>query len=127
VTDIFLQRYPMFQDVHVMIFIGFGLLMSFLRHAGYTAIGITYLLAAFVLAFYHLPRAVWLCAFATCDMPLALDSILLGEFCAGSLLIAFGVVIGRVSPNQMLLMAVMLPILYSLNEMLGARTSSGRA
>ncbi|VDI41058.1 ammonium transporter Rh [Mytilus galloprovincialis] len=41
--------YPMFQDVHVMIFIGFGFLMTFLKRYGYSAIGINLLLASFVI------------------------------------------------------------------------------
>ncbi len=120
-TGGFVQLYPMFQDVHVMIFIGFGLLMSFLRLASYTAIGITYLIAAFAIVFYHLTRAIWLCAFDTCGLPLGLSELLLGEFCAGALLIAFGVVIGRVSPSQMLLMGVAVPFFYSLNEEIGVK------
>ena len=41
--------YPMYQDVHVMIFAGFGFLMVFLRKHGYTSVGLTFLLAAFVI------------------------------------------------------------------------------
>ena len=39
----------MFQDVHVMIFVGFGFLMTFLRRYGYGSIGFNLLLAALVL------------------------------------------------------------------------------
>jgi uncharacterized membrane protein (DUF106 family) len=38
--------YPMFQDVHVMIFVGFGFLMTFLKKYGYSATGINMLIAA---------------------------------------------------------------------------------
>ena len=36
----------MFQDVHVMIFIGSGLLLSFMRNYGYSSMGFTFLFAA---------------------------------------------------------------------------------
>ena len=36
----------MFQDVHVMIFVGSALLLSFMRHYGYSSMGITFLLCA---------------------------------------------------------------------------------
>ena len=39
----------MFQDVHVMTFVGFGFLLPFLRHYGYSSIGFNLLLAALVL------------------------------------------------------------------------------
>ena len=39
----------MFQDVHVMIFIGFGFLMTFLRKYGYSSVGLNMLIASFVI------------------------------------------------------------------------------
>lgn len=36
-----------FQDVHVMIFVGFGFLMTFLKRYGFGAVGFNFLLAAF--------------------------------------------------------------------------------
>lgn len=36
-----------FQDVHVMIFVGFGFLMTFLQRYGYSSVGFNFLLAAF--------------------------------------------------------------------------------
>ena len=39
--------YVVFQDVHVMIFVGFGFLMTFLRRYGYGSIGFNLLMAAF--------------------------------------------------------------------------------
>lgn len=50
----------MFQDVHVMMFIGFGFLMTFLKKYGYSAVAVNFLIAAIVLqwaticqGFYH--------------------------------------------------------------------------
>uniref|UniRef100_A0AC35FTM8 Ammonium transporter AmtB-like domain-containing protein n=1 Tax=Panagrolaimus sp. PS1159 TaxID=55785 RepID=A0AC35FTM8_9BILA len=39
--------YPLFQDIHVMIFVGFGFLMSFLKRYGFSAISVNLLLSAF--------------------------------------------------------------------------------
>jgi ammonium transporter Rh len=38
-----------FQDVHVMIFIGFGFLMTFLKKYGYSAVALNFLIAAITL------------------------------------------------------------------------------
>lgn len=37
-----------FQDVHVMIFIGFGFLMTFLKRYGYSSVGFNFMLASMV-------------------------------------------------------------------------------
>jgi ammonium transporter Rh len=39
-------RYPFYQDVHVMIFVGFGFLMVFLRSHGWTSLGYNFFIAA---------------------------------------------------------------------------------
>ena len=44
----------MFQDVHVMIFVGIGFLMTFLRKYGYSSVGITFLLGAVCIQWYIL-------------------------------------------------------------------------
>lgn len=43
-----------FQDVHVMVFIGFGFLMTFLRKYGHSSVGFNMLLAALVLQWHPL-------------------------------------------------------------------------
>lgn len=38
-----------FQDVHAMVFVGFGFLMAFLQRYGFSSLGFTFLLASFAL------------------------------------------------------------------------------
>ncbi|KAF3850018.1 hypothetical protein F7725_019737 [Dissostichus mawsoni] len=54
-----MDLYPMFQDVHVMIFIGFGFLMTFLKRYGFSSVGINLLLAAFGLQWGLLMQGFW--------------------------------------------------------------------
>jgi len=49
--DIVQQRYPFYQDVHVMIFVGFGYLMVFLRSHGWSSLGFNFFVAAWTLQF----------------------------------------------------------------------------
>lgn len=50
---------PVFQDVHVMIFIGFGFLMTFLKKYGFSSVGVNLLLAAFGLQWGLLMQGMW--------------------------------------------------------------------
>jgi hypothetical protein len=43
------DKYPLFQDVHIMIFIGFGFLMVFLKNNSWTSIGFNYLIASWAI------------------------------------------------------------------------------
>ena len=46
VKEVMQTYYPMWQDVHVMIYIGFGFLMVFLKTNSWTAVGFNFLLSA---------------------------------------------------------------------------------
>lgn len=48
-----------FQDIHVMVFMGFGFLMVFLKKYGYSAVGFNFLLAALVLQWSILIRGLF--------------------------------------------------------------------
>jgi len=43
------SRYPSFQDVRVMIFVGFGFLMVFLKNNSWSSIGFNYLIACWAI------------------------------------------------------------------------------
>ncbi|ESP02184.1 hypothetical protein LOTGIDRAFT_111251, partial [Lottia gigantea] len=50
--------FSVFQDVHVMMFIGFGFLMTFLKRYGFSAVGINMLVAAFCLQWATIVRGI---------------------------------------------------------------------
>uniref|UniRef100_A0A672GHQ3 Ammonium transporter Rh type A n=1 Tax=Salarias fasciatus TaxID=181472 RepID=A0A672GHQ3_SALFA len=112
------ELYPMFQDVHVMIFIGFGFLMTFLKRYGFSSVGINLLLAAFGLQWGILMQGIW-------DMDggkikLNIFKIINADFSTATVLISFGAVLGKTSPVQLLIMTILEISIFSINEHLVA-------
>ncbi|XP_026950995.1 ammonium transporter Rh type B isoform X1 [Sagmatias obliquidens] len=128
----FYFRYPSFQDVHTMIFVGFGFLMVFLQRYGFSSVGFTFLSAAFALqwstlvqgffhSFHHGHIYVGVERAALASSPLSPSpsqppSMINADFCAGAVLISFGAILGKTGPAQLLLMALLEVVLFGLNE-----------
>ncbi|XP_062922159.1 ammonium transporter Rh type C-like 2 [Mobula hypostoma] len=127
----FYFRYPSFQDVHVMIFVGFGFLMTFLRRYGFGSVGFNFLVASFSIQWALLMQG-WFHSLDYSDgkIKIGVESLINADFCAASVLISFGAVLGKVSPVQLLIMALFEVTLYAVNEyiilsLLGARDAGG--
>jgi ammonium transporter Rh len=120
-VDDFGKRYPLFQDIHVMIFIGFGYLMTFLRKYGYTAVGFTLLIGAFVMQWHILNEDFWHAVFKNKwqYVEINIGDFMRADFSAGAVLITFGALIGKTSPTQMLCVAIFEVIFYNINENVG--------
>ncbi|KAH0620027.1 hypothetical protein JD844_014537 [Phrynosoma platyrhinos] len=115
VENDFYFRYPSFQDVHVMIFVGFGFLMTFLQRYGFGAVGFNFLLAAFGIQWAILMQG-WFHTFEQGKILIGVESLINADFCVGSVCIAFGAVLGKVSPVQLLIMTLFQVTLFSVNE-----------
>uniref|UniRef100_A0AAQ5XGQ7 Ammonium transporter Rh type A n=1 Tax=Amphiprion ocellaris TaxID=80972 RepID=A0AAQ5XGQ7_AMPOC len=113
-----MDLYPMFQDVHVMIFIGFGFLMTFLKRYGFSSVGINLLLAAFGLQWGLLMQGIW----HLVDGKIKIDifKIINADFSTATVLISFGAVLGKTSPVQLLIMTILEITIFSINEHLVA-------
>ncbi|KAA0708948.1 Ammonium transporter Rh type [Triplophysa tibetana] len=106
--------YPMFQDVHVMIFIGFGFLMTFLKRYGFTSVGINLLLAAFGLQWGLLLQNVW--HMQNGKIKVSINSMINADFSTATVLISFGAVLGKTSPVQLLIMTLLEITIFCINE-----------
>jgi len=108
--------YSQFQDVQAMIFLGFAFLMTFLKKYGYSATGYTLLVAVITaqltIILKQLPKL------STGYMKIDLDSIIEGNIAAAVPLISMGVLLGRTTPIQLAVMAIIETCLYVLNEWL---------
>ncbi|KAM6968327.1 ammonium transporter Rh type B [Aplochiton taeniatus] len=111
----FYYRYPSFQDVHVMIFIGFGFLMTFLQRYGFSSVGFNFLIAAFSLQWATLMQG-FLHGMHGGKIHIGVESMINADFATGSVLISFGAVLGKTSPIQLLVMAMFEVTLFAVNE-----------
>jgi ammonium transporter Rh len=102
-------------DVMVMLLIGFGFLMVFVKKYGYTSVTATFLLVALSLPLYMLLRP-YLWGLAADLSVTSISMLLFAEFAAASLLIAIGGPLGRINTSQYLLIGSLFTPLYALNE-----------
>eukprot|EP00005_Dracoamoeba_jomungandri_P003896 CAMPEP_0174259170 /NCGR_PEP_ID=MMETSP0439-20130205/8043_1 /TAXON_ID=0 /ORGANISM="Stereomyxa ramosa, Strain Chinc5" /LENGTH=455 /DNA_ID=CAMNT_0015342965 /DNA_START=87 /DNA_END=1454 /DNA_ORIENTATION=+ len=115
--------YPFFRDVSIMIFFGFGLLMTFLRRFGYSAIGYSLFIAAFVCQYSIILELFFVELDESKDFnerrEVGVLQLLNGLFAAATVLISYGAVLGKVSPMQLVVLAVIEPFFYWLNIFIG--------
>lgn len=113
----FYFRYPSFQDVHVMIFVGFGFLMTFLKRYSFGAVGFNFLIAAFGIQWALLMQG-WFHSLDFTDgkIKIGVESLINADFCVAGCLIAYGAVLGKVSPVQLLVMTLFGVTLFAVEE-----------
>ena len=110
--------YPLFQDVHVMIFVGFGFLMVFLKNHSWTSVGYNFLIGAYVMQITILIVGFWHQVFEGQWQIISLDitSLIVADFGAAAVLISFGALLGKVSLVQLWCLATLEIIFYGFNE-----------
>jgi len=136
------DTYPLFQDVHVMIFIGFGFLMTFLKKYGLSAVSLNLICSALaievftlVYGFFHLHCAelksgehgiMKTISFGSEDcksswpyIDVDVGTLISADFATAAVLISFGVVLGISSPTQLVIMTILETIIFVVNEIIG--------
>lgn len=104
------------RSIHIlaMLLVGFGFLMVFVRKHGYSSITATFLVVSIALPMYMLIRSYGSGTFGA--SVISIDTLLLAEFAAASLLIAIGAPLGRLRMEQYFIMALLFVPVYMLNE-----------
>jgi len=142
-----LNTYPMFQDVHVMIFIGFGFLMTFLKKYGLSAVSLNMMLSALAIQWSILIHGFMHLHYDTCEadgnahkrsadvdahalhnsncnpnkpwIDISVITLISADFATAAVLISFGVVLGTTSPVQLIIMTIIEIVLFNINEVIG--------
>ena len=115
------EMYGMFQDVQVMIFVGFGFLMTFLHKYAHNSLGYTFFVAALCIQYSILISGFFHRLFVNdwTSITIELPQLITGNFAAAVVLISLGAVLGKVSPAQMVLIAISELVFFALNENIG--------
>ena len=110
-----LNDYQAYIGVTLMMMVGFGYLMAFLKMYGLGAVGFTYVLTALCVQLNAL-LAPAISKEPPSKPVLSAYSLMDGNFAAATILISFGCIIGKASPTQLVLMAVIESVLFQLNR-----------
>ncbi|KAL1771644.1 ammonium transporter Rh type A [Sigmodon hispidus] len=105
-----------FQDVHVMIFVGFGFLMTFLKKYGFSGVGFNLFLAALGLQWGTVVQG--LLHDNGKAFTIGIKSMINADFSTATVLISFGALLGKTSPIQMLVMTILEIAVFAANEYL---------
>ncbi|XP_028414012.1 ammonium transporter Rh type A-like [Dendronephthya gigantea] len=107
-------RLNAFEDVHVMVFVGYGFLMIFLKRYGFSGLGYNFIVGTVAIQW----SVVMAGFFNLKDSKIHLtgDSVIKAEFATATVLITLGVILGKASPIQLFLITVVEVFLYSINR-----------
>ncbi|NXM87312.1 RHBGB protein, partial [Oenanthe oenanthe] len=106
---------PRPQGVHIQVLLSFGLLVAFLSRYGPGSAATSILMVALAIQWAVLIQGT-LHSFLNGKIYVGAQSMVSADFCTAAVLISTGAVLGRVSPVQLLLLALLEVTLCSLNE-----------
>jgi ammonium transporter Rh len=110
------QQYNYYVGVSLMMLVGFGYLMTFMRWYGLGAVGLTMFITALGVQVSLLIEPVFASGFH--EIPINIMALLNANFAVAAFLISFGGLIGKVNPLQLLALVVCEAICYSANKQL---------
>lgn len=112
--------YPFFQDVHVMIYIGFGFLMTFLKTSSWSALCFNWIISIWAFQWAILSTGFWHQIVGGKEkiskINIGIESLIAGDFGAGAAMITFGAILGKTNLQQLFFLVFWEMIFYGLNE-----------
>ncbi len=106
------QKYNRAIHIMAMLLAGFGFLMVFVKKYGRSAVTATYLLVSVAIPLYILKNSLGILGTPGSEI----DSLILAEFAAASLLICAGAPLGRLKMGQYIFLGLLFIPCYALNE-----------
>lgn len=120
---------PVFQDVHVMVFLGFGLIMTFLRRYSRGMLVHSFLIGGLVIQWATLLQGLF--SMENKKVLLTLSRMLNADYAVMAVLISFGALMGKCNSLQLLITAMLETFFFAVNEAILLRyldvSDNGRA
>ncbi len=113
------RYYKFYLDVALMMFVGFGYLMTFLQYYGLGAVGFTMLITALTVQWAILVEHLFVAIVAgdgLHKLSISFIELIDGNFAAACLLISFGALIGKVGPVQIVVMVLLEVVVFAFNK-----------
>ena len=111
------NKYKLFQEVNILLFLGFGFLRAFLKHYSWTAVALTFIagILSTELGFFML-----ICWSSIFDVnwnygKFNFQHLLDSNMCAGAVIISLGTILGKISMPQYLILIITETITVTLN------------
>ncbi|KAL3902553.1 MAG: hypothetical protein SGILL_010785 [Bacillariaceae sp.] len=119
------SEYMIFRDIMVMLLLGFGFLMTFLKQFGLGAVGFTMMITVIAIQLNVVVELIMRFIYGKAGeedtvlpLPLMIPSFIDGEFAAATMLISYGALIGRASPVQLVIMTMAQSVFYAFNKVI---------
>ena len=114
------QKYKYFQDINIMIFLGFGFLRSFLKHHSWTSIALTLMGGVLSFEFGLFTLICWSSIMRKSWYPgkFNFQHLLDSNYCAAATVISLGALFGKLSFAQYFVMILAETIFSTLNYIL---------
>ncbi|KAJ0064757.1 hypothetical protein NL108_013000 [Boleophthalmus pectinirostris] len=109
------KDYPFFTDIQVMIFLGFGCLLSFYRTYGFGGMVFNFLTATFTIQWAILVQGYFHFSHNG-QIHVGVINLINAEFACAVVLISFGAVLGKTSPLQLLIMSLLEILIFGTTE-----------
>ncbi|KAL9969465.1 hypothetical protein ACROYT_G021685 [Oculina patagonica] len=113
------SKYSVFEGLHFMVFIGFGLLLTFLKKYGFSSLGYNFLISALVIEWSTMMQGFF--EMHNNKIHIGLQSMIKGDLAAVAVTITFGALLGKTSHHQLLIISFIEVVLYSTNRAIGTK------
>ena len=114
------KKYKLFQDINIIIFLGFGFLRSFLKHHSWTSIALTFIGGVLSFEFGLFILICWGGIFKQkwSSGLFNFEHFLDSNYCSAAIVISLGAVLGKISLSQYIFMILFETIFSTFNYVL---------